>query len=169
MIVTMLSCPNCHSLFEMRMLACSSGLGPSEIDCLRCGKPIQTDRTEWADMSTGQRIWFFAMTLIYVVMLGEITGNFVDGSWQLWNLEPDIVNLDYGSRVFQVAAGVGGVMALSLQIARVTMSNRRLLADRKLSVREFVFGLQWNLQFKCLLLLIAVWVIAKLKYSLAMP
>lgn len=150
------------------MLALSSGLGPSEIECLKCANPVQTDRTEWAEMATGQRFWFSVMTLVYVVMLGLITGNFIDNAWSLWNLQPG-VNLDYESPVFQVAASVGGVLALSLQVLRLMTSNRRVRTPYKLSVLEYLFGIQWNLQLKCLLLLSLLWGIARLKYEMAMP
>lgn len=119
-------------------------------------------------MATGQRFWFSVMTLVYVVMLGLITGNFIDNAWSLWNLQPG-VNLDYESPVFQVAASVGGVLALSLQVLRLMTSNRRVRTPYKLSVLEYLFGIQWNLQLKCLLLLSLLWGIARLKYEMAMP
>jgi hypothetical protein len=106
------------------------------------------------------------MTVIYIAMLGLLTGNFLDAAYQLWNGDPEIINLRYTAVPFQVAAVIGGVAALVIQIVRVILSCLRSGKDYRLTWATFLFGLQWNLHFKCLFVLIAIWLVAKIKYSL---
>ena len=170
MIIEMQNCPNCHHILEIRILGLASGLGPSEINCLKCGQRFQTGRVEWwemAEMPIFARVWFFSITLIYIAVLGLLTGNFVDQSFQLWNLDPVIVNLRYQSTPFHVGAYIGCFAVVLLQVYRVIASIRRSRVEYKLTTSEFFLGLQWNLQLKCLVVLFAIWGVAQLRYHLA--
>ncbi len=165
-IIDFHSCPHCQCTIEVRLFAISSLLGPSQISCLKCQGEIQLGRSEWADMTLNGRIWFLIVTVIYVLMVGVLTGNFVDQIWQLWSLDERIVNMRTGSPIFQTAAWLGGLAVIPVQIYRILASRRRSGTVQKLTLSEFYFGLQWNLQAKCLLLLLVVWGIAKIRYSM---
>ena len=95
-----------------------------------------------------------------------IRDSFMDQAFQLWNLEPEIVNLRYQSQVFLISACVGGIAVVILQICRVIASRRRSRYGYTLTLADFLMGLQWNLHFKVLILLIAIWGIAKIRYGL---
>lgn len=113
-IIAFHSCPNCRCPIELQMFAVSSLLGPSEINCLKCQQPVRLARMEWPEMSGTTRTWFFLVTLLYVIVVGMLTGNFVDQAFQLWNLDAKIVNLRFHSLTFQVFACVGGVAVILL-------------------------------------------------------
>jgi hypothetical protein len=165
-VVNLCHCPNCGCPIEGRMFGVCSYLGPGLVECWKCHGPVDLGRHEWADMSSGSRFWFGLVTGLYVVMLGIITGNFLDGAWQLWTGQPTIGNLRFESLQFQYGAGVGGVTALALQLYRITASRRRSRVTPGVIVRPKLYGLDLNLQFKCLLALVALWGIAKIKYEL---
>lgn len=166
-IVDFESCPHCRCPIEARLFAISSLLGPSQVDCLKCRGSVRLDRSEWSDMTFKGRVWFLLVTLTYVLMVGVLTGNFVDQIWQLCCLDERIVNMRTGSPIFRTAACVGALSVIPLQIYRIFESGRRSRSEYKLTMFEFLFGLQWNLQAKCLLLLLLVWGIAKVYYSLS--
>ena len=163
----LLTCPKCHCPFELNFFGVSSGLGPSEIRCLKCGASVTTGRREWWDMSGWDEVWFFGASLIYIVMLGLLTGNVIDGAYQLWNNDPVIGNLRTSEFSFQVGFCAGVVTAILLQLYRIRNSKRRSRTDYQLTLKEFVFGLQWNLQYKCLSVLILIWAVAKFKYFIS--
>ena len=165
-IVDFHSCPSCRCPIELQMFAVSSLLGPSEINCLKCQQPVRLARMEWPEMSVKTRTWFFFVTLLYVIVVGMLTGNFIDQAFQLWNMDAKIVNLRFHSLTFQVFACVGGVAVILVQIYRIIASCRRSGTPYKLTIAEFILGLQWNLQFKFLWLLIIIWGVAKIKYAL---
>lgn len=164
-IVDFHSCPHCQCPIEVRLFAISSLLGPPQIDCLKCQRGIQLGRSEWPNMTLNGRVWFLLVTVIYMIMVGVLTGNFTDQIWQLWSLNERIVNMRTSSPIFQVAACVGACSVIPLQIYRIIASGRRARSEYKLTLSEFLFGLQWNLQAKCLLLFLFVWAIAKIFYS----
>lgn len=164
-IVNFHSCPHCQFPIEIRLFWVSTLLGPSQINCPKCGGELQLGRSEWADMTLNGRIWFLLVSAIYVLMVGVLTGNFVDQIWQLWSMDARIVNMRTESPIFQTAAYLGGLAVIPVQLYRIIASYRRSSAPQKLTMSEFLFGLQWNLQAKCLLLLLLVWGIAKIRYS----
>jgi hypothetical protein len=166
-IIEMHKCQNCDFPLEMRLFAVSSNLGPSEINCVKCGESINTGRIEWADMSSSNKGRFWLVTLLYIFMLGLLTGSFIDQAYQTWNKDPVIVNLRYEAMPFQIFAVVGGIAAVLLQIYRIRDSARRSRrTSHQLTMSEFMLGIQWNLQFKCLVFLIAICVVATIKNSL---
>jgi hypothetical protein len=127
---------------------------------------MSTGRTEWTQMSGSKKGRFGLVTLLYVLMLGLLTGNFIDQAYQLWNKDPVIVNLRYEAMPFQIFAGVGGIVVVLLQLYRIIDSARRSRTKYKLTRAEFILGVQWNLQFKCLVVLILIWLVATIKNSL---
>jgi hypothetical protein len=166
-VVEMHKCQNCGFPLEMRLFSVSSGIGPEEINCVKCGEPANTGRMEWADMSSSNKSRFWLVTLLYIFILGLLTGNFIDQAYQLWNKDPVIVNLRYEAIPFQIFAVIGGIAAVLLQIYRIRDSARRSRrTNHKLTMPEFMLGIQWNLQFKCLVFLIAIWTVATIKNSL---
>jgi hypothetical protein len=166
-VVEMHKCQNCGFPLELRLFSVSSGIGPREVNCVKCGEPVDTGRAEWADMSSPNKSRFWVVTLLYIFMLGLLTGNFIDQAYQLWNKDPVIVNLRYESMPFQIFAVVGGIAAVLLQIYRIRDSFRRSRrTSHQLTMPEFILGIQWNLQFKCLVFLIAIWTVATIKNSL---
>ncbi|WP_309735155.1 hypothetical protein [Chamaesiphon sp. OTE_75_metabat_556] len=166
-VVEMHKCQNCGFPIEMRLFSVSSGIGPAEINCVKCGELVDTGRREWGEMSSSNKGRFYVVTLLYIFMLGLLTGNFIDQAYQLWNKDPVIVNLRYEAMPFQMFAVAGGVAAVLLQIYRIRDSTRRSRrTNNKLTMSEFMLGIQWNLQFKCLVFLIVIWTIATIKNSL---
>ncbi|MES2788234.1 MAG: hypothetical protein V4719_01345 [Planctomycetota bacterium] len=162
----MLSCPQCGMPIEIRLGNISSGLGPDKITCFKCGHPIGTRRLEWPEMPVSTKVWYFFVTLVYIAVCGLLTGNFFDQTYQLWNRDPIIVNLRYQALPFQASACFGGLIAAILQLYRIPISYRRSRTEHPLTLQEFFLGLQWNLQFKFLTILILIWLIAKIRYSL---
>ncbi len=166
-VIDVHKCPNCGLPIEMRLFSVSSNLGAGEIQCVRCGAPVRTGRMEWMDMSVGNKGGFFAITLLYIFVLGLLTGNFIDQAYQLLQKDPVIINLRYEAIPFQIFAGVGGIVAICLQIYRIRNSlRRRERRNHKLTMSEFVLGIEWNLQFKCLVVLLVIWGVAKIANSL---
>jgi hypothetical protein len=166
-VVAVNKCQNCGLPIEMRLFSVCSNLGSGEIQCVRCSTPVKTGRREWSEMSSANKTWFFAITLLYIVVLGLLTGNFIDQAYQLWQKDPVIINLRYEAITFQIFAGVGGIMAVLLQIYRIRNSlHRSRRRNHKLTMSEFLLGIEWNLQFKCLIVLLAIWGIANIANSL---
>ncbi len=159
-------CPHCGFPVEIRLFTLSSGLGPSEIQCLKCSQCFVTGRMEWPQMTIKTKFRFFFITLIYMIALGGLTGNFIDQAYQLWQMKPVIINLRHDAIQFQIAACIGGFIAFLLQFYRIGASCRRYRNQYRMTLSEFIFGLQWNLQLKCFFVLIAIWGIAKIRYML---
>lgn len=121
-------------------------------------------------MAGKTRARFGAVSLLYVTAVGVLAGNFLDQTGQLLEGAAHPGNLRHGSPVFQAAALAGALTVVVLQTLRVLASRRRArLAggdDHPLTAGEFFGGLQWNLQAKCLLLLLLVWGAAEIKQAL---
>jgi hypothetical protein len=165
-VVAFQFCPHCGCPLEFQIFAVSSLLGPSDVNCLKCRNPVHLQRVEWLEMPTWTRIRYVAISLIYVFMVGLLTGNFIDQAFQLWRLDAQIVNLRYHSMVYLVSACVGGISVAFLQVYRVVASRKRSHHGYRLTLPDYLMGLQWLLHFKVLLLLIAIWGVAKIRYVL---
>ena len=166
---SLINCPHCRSPIEVRMFSMCSLLGPREIHCLKCRQTVDLGRDEWLDMTLRARLWFFVTSLIYIGMVGLLTGNWVDQMAQQWKLQPNMINLQFRSPVFQVAACVGGIAVLLIQIFRIAASRRRSHCGYTLTRAEFLLGLQWNLQCKYVLLMAVVWCVSKVIYMVRFP
>lgn len=159
------SCPHCHCPLEVRLMGLSSGLGPAEVNCLKCQQPFATSRSEWSEKTFRGKFLYAFVSLLYVALFGILVGAMVDQGVQTAHTRARDVRVRFDSTVFAVAACVGGLAVIPLQIYRIAASKRRSREGYKITPGDFFLGLQWNLHAKGLILLVFIWAFSMIKYG----
>src|SRR5882672_3683414 len=72
--IVYVTCKDCRSIVDTYIADVSSGLGPPLCACRKCGQPVPTPRVEWPDMSVFYRVRYAALSLVYAVIFGFLTG-----------------------------------------------------------------------------------------------
>lgn len=159
----LLACPKCNRTFEARMFSLTSLIGPPLIHCSTCDTKIDTGRLEWPQMAVRTKCFFLAMTAGYVLAVGLLAGNCFDNAYQLWLGIADAQQLRFTAPTFQFAAAAGGLTVVFIQLLRLVASVWRDGSHSVMSTRDFLFGIQFNLQAKILILLGLMCLVAWLK------
>ena len=162
---SIVKCPGCERALEVRMFGLYSLLGPSTVRCSKCGRDVDTERFEWPEMPPFARWMFLGVSLVHVALFGLIGGNVLDAAWQISQRVPKVETLRLGAPSFRYAALGCAVAAALIQAYRVATSIVRARTGRRPHRWTFWFGLQMNVQFKCLAAVILVWAAAKVIYS----
>lgn len=72
----LLSCPKCYQpyiwYFEkfLFFIPGKSGLGPSEVQCSKCGEVFNTELREWKNMNASQKCLYIFLSIFYSLILG---------------------------------------------------------------------------------------------------
>jgi hypothetical protein len=113
----------------------STLLGPSLLQCRKCGRLVLSHRREWRDRSAAARAWYVAVSLAYVGGCAALAfgctlfASLVKGAGSVW--------------LPACAAAAWGTSVAGLQIWRVIRSVRRTGAvERRAHSSGF-----WNLDF----------------------
>jgi hypothetical protein len=147
------------------MLGCSSLIGPPQAQCWNCNRPISLNKAEWPEMSALGRAWFLGVTVVYIFMLGMLTGMLFENIELLRTGQEGRYHPNRESPTYQTGFWAAGIAVVLLQAYRIIASYRRHRSEYKFTLREYLLGVQWNLQLKCLILLALIWVIAEWVYG----
>ena len=59
-------CPFCLKIIEITPIGLSTFLGPSLLQCPKCGQFLISHRREWNSRSSAGKAWYVAVSLVYV-------------------------------------------------------------------------------------------------------
>lgn len=158
-------CPHCNYVVELHMLGLSSLIGPSQIQCWNCARPISVGRAEWPEMGAFRRIWFIGITAVYIFMVGILAGLLFENIELLRTGQQSPHHSRHDSPACRTGAWVGGIAVVLLQAYRIIASYRRHRNGYRFTLREYLLGVQWHLQLKRLILLGLMWEIADWVYG----
>jgi hypothetical protein len=141
-------CPFCRVLLEYCLGRCTL-LGPSRVECPRCGRMLRSHRKEWAEMSGGERgnfLWLsFAFTLL-CTFLGFIIG--------LTTLDARNVRRVYEDSAWLILGFP--VTIIAVQAIRLLNSYTRARFPGGVPQRPTWWSLDFNLRWKLLPLMIVL-------------
>jgi hypothetical protein len=133
-------CPFCWQLIETTLIGLSTLLGPSLLQCRKCGRLLVSHRQEWSDRSGAAKAWFVAVSLIYVAGCAGLA--FVCTWCACVIVRAPVVWLP------AAAATAWGTGVASLQIWRVASSHRRTGGGERRAHRPGFWSLDFFLPQK---------------------
>jgi hypothetical protein len=153
------ACPYCRGRIEICLWG-YSGLGPSLLECHRCGEVMLSHRREWAEMTWQDRLGYVWMSLIYAG-LSLFTGGLAGyASWGDRRPLPTV------ARTWLLL--LSPVAVFSVQTFRVLRSMYRTRRGRptphSTSLCSLDLGLQWKFVFLQILASIVLPTICYLVY-----
>ena len=161
-------CPHCNFILDFHLFHVSTGIGPTEVECLKCKESFQSDRKEWPFETNLDRLKFFGFSIFCIVIGGLIGANCIYAAIELWNGNADPKNLPFEDLAFQRNWLYISMGLLAIQLYRVQRSidrrnNQQGASKESLFSPSFVFGTQ----FKILIIFVVIWAIglAKLKFG----
>jgi hypothetical protein len=145
---TLIQCPNCSNVLDVRIMDFYSGIGSSVVCCGRCDFSVQTGRKEWCHFTNRDKVRFFLVSLLEITILailGGLVGGFighflVQGPWQ-GKGSP----INFGTFIGLPLSLFGGI---GLQFHRVRTSIRRTSTTPPALIRTSWTDLETALQIK---------------------
>lgn len=162
-VYTIVHCPECGRALDAHMYCLFTGLGPSRVECPKCGCAFESKRKEWNDLHWMGKLRFFALSVFYALILGLTGGIF----WVLTGPEgfapPETSSPDPFALLKMLPGIVGVVIAIAaVQIYRIITSLRRQRETDQASFRATFWNLQLNVQLKMGIVLIGGFVLVTL-------
>jgi hypothetical protein len=127
-------------MIETTLVGLSTLLGPSLLQCRRCGRLLLSHRREWADRTARGKAWYVNVSLVYVVGLAAF-------AYLLYAFACSLAR--YPSwRLPAVGAALVGTATAALQAYRVARSLRRTRPAQRAPQRPSFWNLDWCLPQK---------------------
>jgi hypothetical protein len=141
-------CPFCRVLLDYCPFRCSC-LGPSRLECPRCGRVLISHRKEWAHLSGAERWELLWITLGYLAGVCLVGFTTASATFRAWGMP------------FQLWENLGGLCVLGFAVAVVAVQAIRIFNSRFRSrfpdrepYRPAWYSLDFNIRWKLLLLII---------------
>jgi hypothetical protein len=114
-------CPHCKRSVGIQIAGLGSGLGPRHFVCRGCDGVYRSGRTEWVDMTPGQRYRYGIVSLVYAAALGFFGGATTNDAAQRWK-NPKQNAFDIRPDLFWAGALSWAGLILAIQAVRVFRS-----------------------------------------------
>jgi hypothetical protein len=112
-------CGNCNATIRVGIGGFASGLGPTLIECRKCGTVIRTNFTEWPALTRGRKAWYIFASLVY-----SACGGFIGGLGLIFAV--GMMNPRADDSWVPLLFGVWAVLIAVIQCVRVVRSIRRV-------------------------------------------
>jgi hypothetical protein len=110
-------CPFCLNLIETTLVGLSTFLGPSLVQCRKCGRLLLSHRWEWRDRGVAGKAWYVAVSLVWIGVCAVLSFGCTWGACVLARAPQ--------AWLPGLAAAVWGTAVAGLQTWRVGRSLRR--------------------------------------------
>jgi len=151
---TIYKCAKCGSAVDVNFFGISCLLGPPLVVCHWCGEIVTTDRIEWNEMSGVGKLFFFGVSVFYVVVVGLMGAISFDATVQYIQDGACAESLRFSRPTFWLGAGLWAVFVVLLQLYRAFCSRRRARVVEHKPLERSLRSFQIGVQVKCLLLLV---------------
>ena len=149
-------CEKCTSAVDINFFGFTSLLGPPLVVCHWCGGIVATGRQEWRELSTRGKLWFFGVSLIYVVIVGLMGAISFDAAAQYMQDREWRESFRFSQPTFWLGLALWAIFVVFLQIFRIFCSRRRTRAEEHKPLERSIRSAQIGMQVKCLLLLVLI-------------
>ena len=120
-----LRCPHCQIVVATLPMGICSWLGPATYSCQSCGSPYDSGRLEWDDMPMRSKIWYVAVSLLYVCVLGGLGGLSIAGAVHFLKSGPWKSDMPVGTVEQKFGTIASAILILVCQVGRVHRSRQR--------------------------------------------
>jgi hypothetical protein len=136
-------CPFCLALVETTLVGISTLLGPSLLQCRKCGRPFVSHRREWRDRGALGRAWYVGVSLGYVLICAGL-------AFLVTLVACALARVPIGWFP-ACGAALWGTAVIVLQVWRVARSARRTRSSERIAHRPTFWSLDFFLPQKVLL------------------
>jgi hypothetical protein len=163
-LINYIKCPHCRAPIDVNLFIVSSRLGPSEVICIKCKETFNSGRKEWPFETTYERLRFFGVAIIEIVLAGIIGGNLIfSAEWNFTGKEGKAPNLPWDDPSLLPYCYASATLALFIFMWKIWSSNLRRQKAGPSSESLLSLNMTFGAQGKFLILMLLPWALSFLR------